>query len=163
MTSPEMALAERMRGEITDLDRSVTRVSAVWERGKRAADDQDYYLDAVALNLHGFYSGIERLFELTARYIDRTVPDGDSWHHQLAVQMAREVPAVRPAMISTDVAAALDEYRRFRHLVRNVYATNLVPAKMQGLVERLPALWSRLRIELSAFAAFLEQISPDLS
>jgi hypothetical protein len=163
MTSPEMALAERIRGEITDLDRSVARITSAWERGKRSAADQDYYLDAVALNLHGFYSGVERLFELTARYIDQVVPDGESWHQNLAAQMAREVPSARPAVISTDLATDLDEYRRFRHLVRNVYAINLVPDKMQGLVERLPALWSRLRIQLTAFAAFLEQISPDVA
>ena len=161
MISPETALAERIRDEITDLDRSVARVSAAWERGKRAAADQDYYLDAVALNLHGFYSGVERLFELTARYIDRTMPDGDSWHQELATQMAREMPDIRPAVISADVAEALDEYRRFRHLVRNIYATNLAPAKMQGLIDHLPALWLELRIELAAFAAFLERISPD--
>jgi hypothetical protein len=163
VTSPEMSLAERIRGEMTDLDRSAARVSAAWMRGKRATADQDYYLDAVALNLHGFYSGVERLFELTARYIDRTVPDGESWHRELAIRMAQEVPDVRPAVISPDVASDLDEYRRFRHLVRNVYATNLVPAKMQGLVERLPLLWPRLRAELVAFATFLERISPDLN
>ncbi len=163
MISPELALAERIRGEITDLDRSVARVSAAWEHGMKAAADQDYYLDAVALNLHGFYSGVERLFELTARHIDQAVPEGESWHHELAVQMARAVPDVRQAVISTDIAVGLDEYRRFRHLVRNVYATNLVPAKMQGLVERLPALWVRLRAELVAFAVFLERISPDSS
>ena len=162
MTSPEMALAERILGEIVDLDRSVTRVSAAWTGGQRAAADQDYYLDAVALNLHGFYSGVERLFELTARHIDRTVPDGEAWHRELATRMAQELPDVRPAVISPDLATDLDEYRRFRHLVRNVYATNLVPAKMQRLVERLPAVWSRLRAELIAFASFLERISPDL-
>jgi hypothetical protein len=160
MSSPELVLAERINGELADLDRAVARVSAAWSHGVKAAADQDYYLDAAALNLHGFYSGIERLFELTARYIDQAVPDGEAWHHQLAAQMAREVPGVRPAVISADVAAALDEYRRFRHLVRNVYTTNLVPAKMQGLVEHLPGLWSSLRVELIAFAEFLERISP---
>lgn len=75
--------------------------------------------------------------------------------------MAQEMPNVRPAMISADVAAGLDEYRRFRHLVRNVYATNLVPGKMQGLLERLLPFWNRLRAELMAFAAFLEQIAPE--
>ena len=162
MTSPEMALAERIRDEIVDLDRSVARASAAWERGKVSAD-QDYYLDAVALNLHSFYSGVERLFELTARHIDQAVPDGESWHQDLVSQMAQQMSDVRPAMISADVAAGLDEYRRFRHLVRNIYATNLVPAKMQGLLERLPVLWSRLRVELAAFAAFLEQIAPESS
>jgi len=160
MISPELALAERIRDEIVDLDRSVTRASAAWERGKVSAD-QDYYLDAVALNLHGFYSGVERLFELTARHIDQAVPNGESWHQDLINQMAQEISDVRPAMISADVAASLDEYRRFRHLVRNIYATNLVPSKMQGLLERLLPLWNRLCAELIAFAAFLEQIAPE--
>ena len=160
MTSPELALAQRIRDEVLDLDRSVARASAAWERGKVSAD-QDYYLDAVALNLHGFYSGVERLFELTAHHIDEAVPTGESWHQDLINQMAQEMPNVRPAMISADVAAGLDEYRRFRHLVRNVYATTLVPGKMQGLLERLLPFWNRLRAELMAFAAFLEQIAPE--
>lgn len=162
MTSPEMGIAERIRDEIVDLDRSAARATAVWQRAQVSAD-QDYYLDAVALNLHGFYSGIERLFELTARHIDQAVPSGESWHQDLINQMAQEVPDVRPAMISASVAAGLDEYRRFRHLVRNVYAIDLVPDKMQGLLERLPLLWNRLRVELVAFAAFLEQIAPESS
>ena len=66
-------------------------------------------------------------------------------------------------MISADVAESLDEYRRFRHLVRHIYATNLVPNKMERLLERLLPLWNRLRAELTAFAAFLEQIAPDSS
>lgn len=82
MTSPELALAQRIRDEVLDLDRSVARASAAWERGKVSAD-QDYYLDAVALNLHGFYSGVERLFELTAHHIDEAVPTGESWHQDL--------------------------------------------------------------------------------
>jgi hypothetical protein len=155
-----MALAERVRDEIVDLDRSVARASAAWERGKVSAD-QDYYLDAVALNLHGFYSGVERLFELTARHIDRAVPNGESWNQDLVSQMAQKMSDVRPAMISAGVAASLDEYRRFRHLVRNIYATNLIPTKMQGLLGRLLPLWNSLRAELTAFAAFLEQIAPE--
>jgi hypothetical protein len=75
--------------------------------------------------------------------------------------MAQEISDIRPAMISAHVAASLDEYRRFRHLVRNIYATNLVPSKMQGLLERLLPLWEMLRAELIAFAAFLEQIAPE--
>ncbi len=134
MTSSEIVLAVRIRDEIADLDRAVARAITVRGRSKVSAD-QDYYLDAVALNLHSFYSEVGRLFELTARHIDQSVPNGEFWHQNLINQMAQEVVNVRPAMISAAVAAGLDEYRRFRHLVRNVYATNLVPAKMQGLLE----------------------------
>jgi len=161
VTSTERQLAERIRDEVLELDRSVARVSAAWARASEATADQDYFLDAAALNLQAFYSAVERLFELTARHIDGVLPEGDAWHRDLAAQMARYVSDARPAVISADVAAKLDEYRRFRHLVRNVYATNLVPAKMRGLVERLPELWVRLRAALVGFAEFLERISVD--
>jgi len=49
----------------------------------------------------------------------------------------------------------LDEFRRFRHLVRNVYTVNLVPDRMVGLVSALSELWPRLRAELLAFADFM--------
>lgn len=61
-------------------------------------------------------------------------------------------------LCSTESALALDEFRRFRHLVRNVYIINLAPEKMAGLVSALPTLWSTLRAELMAFADFLEAL-----
>lgn len=46
MTSPEMGIAERIRDEIVDLDRSAARATAVWQRAQVSAD-QDYYRDGV--------------------------------------------------------------------------------------------------------------------
>jgi len=113
----------------------------------------------VALNLHSFYSGLERLFELIARHVDRTLPAGKTWHRDLLQQMAHEVADVRPAVIGQESALVLDEFRRFRHLVRNVYTMNLVPDKMAGVMSALPGLWPKLRAELLAFAEFLEDLA----
>lgn len=41
--------------------------------GSQHSND-DHYLDGVALNLHGFYSGLERIFELVATRVDNTKP-----------------------------------------------------------------------------------------
>ena len=111
------------------------------------------------MNLHGFYSGLERLFELIARHIDHAWPTGETWHRDLLQQMAQDQPDVRPALIDPDSAIALDEFRRFRHLVRHGYAMNLVPDKMAGLVAVLPNLWLQLSAELLAFADFLEALA----
>lgn len=73
-------LVERIRGEIPDLDRLVQRVLFAWNRSKSKLKEQDIYLESVALNLHGFYSGLERLFELIARHVDQNLPSGDMWH-----------------------------------------------------------------------------------
>lgn len=158
MTSPYRLLAERIQGEVPEIERVVQRALTAWSKAGRMPEE-DMYLDAVALNLHGFYSGVERLFELIARRIDHSLPMSQTWHRDLLRQMARDVPDVRPAVIGQDEVIALDEFRRFRHLVRNVYTTNLVPEKMSRLMSALPKLWSLLRVELLAFADFLEALA----
>lgn len=73
--------------------------------------------------------------------------------------MAEDVADRRPAVIGQDTVQHLDEFRRFRHLVRNVYTLDLVPHRMAGLVSALPDLWLRERAELLAFAAFLDALA----
>lgn len=124
-------------------------------RAQRSSDD--FYLDSVALNLHGFYAGLERLFELIATVIDGTLPRNANWHQVLLQQMAAEVPHVRPAVISEGTRDALDEYRGFRHIVRHVYTFKFDPIKVQRLVKEAPAVFVQARAELLAFADFLEQ------
>ena len=93
-------LVERIRGESSDWDRLVQRVLSAWNRSKSTSKEQDVYLESVALNLHGFYSGLERLFELIARRVDQNLPSGDTWHRDLLNQMAQDVRELRPAVIS---------------------------------------------------------------
>lgn len=150
-------LVERIRGEAPDMELIVQRTLRAWSQAQRMPSEQAY-LDSVALNLHSFYSGFERLCELIARHVDRALPASATWHRDLLQQMTRELADVRPAVISRESALSLDEFRRFRHLVRNVYTMNLAPDKMAGLLLALPGLWPRLRAELLAFADFLEDL-----
>lgn len=94
----------------------------------------------MALNLHSFYSGLERLFELIALEFDGGLLGGDAWHTELLRQIALDVPDVRPPVLQPNTATQLDEYRKFRHRIRNIYATNLDPDRMAPLVIGLPAL-----------------------
>lgn len=151
-------LAERLRSELKDLEREVQRAQKSWDAAPKA-DDPDAYIDSVALNLHGFYSGAEKLFELIAGQVDEHAPGGEAWHRDLLEQMAKPVPDVRPAVIRPETAVALDEFRKFRHVVRNVYTANLDPARMRDLLKALPSAWADLKNELTAFADFLDQLS----
>jgi hypothetical protein len=156
MRDEELAkLAERIRQELGEISRVVTRTSEGWARAHRSNDD--YYLDSVALNLHGFYSGFERLFTQIAEVVEGDLPHGESWHQLLLRRMMTEVPMIRPAVISKETGAKLDDYRGFRHVVRNVYAYKFDPDKLEKLVHSVPDLFAQLRAELLAFAAFLEQ------
>jgi hypothetical protein len=54
----------------------------------------------------------------------------------------------------------LDEYRGFRHIVRNVYAFRFDQIKIEKLVQEAPAVLSQVRAELLAFADFLDHQAP---
>lgn len=155
MSNELRQLADRIRDELVDLKRVLDRAEVGWQRAERSGDD--YYLDGVALNLHGFYNGLERIFERTAVVVDGSVPQGENWHQVLLQQMANEVAGVRPAVISERTYAQLDEYRGFRHVVRNVYTYKFDPEKLKKLVVEAPPLFARVRTELLAFADFLEE------
>ena len=152
-------LARRIQAEVNELERSVRRAERAWKAARDRPGDQDMYVDSAALNLHGFYSGLERLFEYIANQLDGVLPKGEAWHRELLRQMAVELTGVRPAVISPDAAKALDEYRRFRHVVRNVYAEHLDPKKISKLVSDLATLWEQVKSELTQFIGFLEGAS----
>ena len=154
MTTPLRSLAERIRNELVELERVLERLQEAWQRSRHSGDD--FYLDSVALNLHGFYSGIERIFERLAETIDGNLPTGENWHQALLVQMTREVAGVRPAVISLDTCQRLNEYRGFRHVVRNVYTFHFDTGKLEKLVVGAGDTFAQVRVELLAFADFLD-------
>ena len=137
--NPYEGLAERIRGESIDLGRLVSKAVQVWNKSRNIPENQDIYLDSVAFNLQGFYSGLERIFETIARRVDQNVPSGETWHRELLNQMGREVAGVRPAVVSQQSIITLDEFRKFRHLIRNVYSFSLVPEKIDPLVSPVAA------------------------
>jgi len=149
-----LKLAQRIFEELGELARLVERAEEGWNRAQQFSDD--LYLDGVALNLHSFYSGLERLFEIIATAIDGTLPQGANWHRVLLEQMTFEVPDIRPAVISKRTCEVLDEYRGFRHVVRHIYTFQFEAVKVQRLVEKAPTVLAQVHSELLAFAIFLE-------
>jgi hypothetical protein len=154
-----LALRERIHTELEALDQTQQAVARHWSRTLTVMADQDAYINSVALNLHSFYSGLEHLFELIAIELDGGTLGGADWHIELLRQMTLDLPQVRPPVLSKESAAKLDEYRKFRHRVRNIYATNLDPQRMRPLVEELGLLWADIREELNRFADFLAALA----
>jgi hypothetical protein len=106
--------------------------------------------------LHGFYSGVERLFEDIARTLEKALPSGPGWHQDLLPQMSAEVPSNRPPVIRQDTRNCLDEYRGFRHVVRNVYTFQLRPPRLQQLAQQLGDCFASLKGDIEEFSKFLE-------
>lgn len=153
MNSSLHNLAERIRQDLSELEQVLARMQEAWQRAHHTGDD--FYLDSVALNLHGFYSGIERIFVRLAVTLDGSLPTGENWHQALLIQMSKEVSGIRPAVISQQTSIRLDEYRGFRHVVRNVYTFHFDAAKLEKLVLGAEDIFSQVKAELYAFANFL--------
>lgn len=151
-------LAARIRAELEDIGRVVDRA----ERAAlliRQQPGEDIYVDAAVHNLHDFYSALERIFLQIAKVVDRSVPDGERWHRDLLEQMRLPMSAVRPAVLQAGTALQLDEYLRFRHIVRNVYSFSIDSQRVVQLVDGIRPLFREVTEQLEQFAQILEQWS----
>ena len=74
---------------------------------------------AACAMLHSFYTEIEKILKIIAREWDGSLPESESWHRDLLIQMS-EVTAKRPAVLSADLLATLKEFLAFRHRFREL-------------------------------------------
>jgi len=155
---PYTALAGQIEQTMIDLDGLVNRVDELLKQARQTSDRA--YLEAAALYLHSFYSGVEQVFVEIARQVDEDVPAHENWHKVLVLQMAAELPAVRPAVIGITTRYCLDEYRAFRHVVRNVYTFNLNPNRIADLALNLQTCYEAVQKDLQNFKQFLLDVPP---
>ena len=60
MTNKHLTIISRIKEELCEIDKLVIRALNAWDHARKTSDD--LYPDSVALNLHGIYSGIEKVF-----------------------------------------------------------------------------------------------------
>ncbi|HSV31819.1 MAG TPA: hypothetical protein VLH40_07350 [Atribacteraceae bacterium] len=152
-----LVVASRICQELADLERVVTRAEQAMSLARHSTE-HDFYLDSVALNLHDFYGGLERIFRHIATDVDQSLPGGPEWHRDLLRQVSIAILQLRPQVISENTVKGLDEYLRFRHIVRNVYAFKFDVERIDRLIRQLRPLFKQVRLELMAFVSFLEQV-----
>jgi hypothetical protein len=104
------------------------------------------------------YSGFERIFKQIAATVDGNMPASTEWHRELLEQMGLDLPKVRPPVLTSSSIHRLDEYLRFRHVVRNVYTFSIDPERIGRLVNELDGVFDQVRQELLAFTSFLEKV-----
>ncbi|MFQ6014650.1 MAG: hypothetical protein ACE5NP_04320 [Anaerolineae bacterium] len=161
MIEDYIVLASRIRQELADLERVVARAERAIAAARQRPADQDLYLDSAALNLHDFYAGLERIFRHIATTVDGSLPTGRNWHRDLLQQMTIDLPNLRPPVLSAETIKALDEYLRFRHVVRNIYAFQFDPDRLEQLVKQARPAFTQTETELLAFTQFLEQVGQE--
>jgi uncharacterized protein YutE (UPF0331/DUF86 family) len=151
-----LALSAVLRQKLADLLRLVERIESLLQKSNLSKDDD--YIDGIALHLQGFYTTIEQMLEAIAAAFGEGLPAGANWHQNLLLQMSIQIPDIRPAVISQQTRQKLDEYRGFRHVVRNVYTLNLRPSRVRELVGTLRDCYEFLANDLEKFCGFMESM-----
>jgi hypothetical protein len=71
--------------------------------------------------------------------------------------MTLPIKDVRPAVISEELAAELDDYLSFRHVFRNIYGFELKGDRINYLAGRFDKIVDRFISEIKTFLVFLNK------
>ena len=105
--------------------------------------------------LHDFYNCCERIFKRIAIEVNGGYEDAKAWHKALLFKMTIPIKGLRPAVISEELAAELDEYLSFRHVFRHIYGFELKGERIGYLAEKFDRVANRVIQEIKEFLGFL--------
>lgn len=145
----ELKQLARLRESILDTER----------KKKERTEDKDIYEESEALKLHNFYTACEHIFEEITTTLNAEIPQNAGWHKRLLRLMTLEIPGVRPAVVSTELYNKLEEYLRFRHVIRNIYAFELDSIKLQALIDSFEDVYNHFIKDIHSFIAFLRSLA----
>lgn len=101
--------------------------------------------------LHDFYNTCERIFKWIAKDINGDFNPSEQWHKELLFRMTIKITDVRPAVISEELAADLNDFLQFRHLFRNIYGFELKSDLLDRLVNKFDQTALRFIEEIRKF------------
>ena len=119
------------------------------------------FYENLALKLHNFYTGCERIFRIVASELNGALPTDHAWHKRLLDRMSVEREG-RPAIMTQETARRLHEYLAFRHVVRNIYGFELNPSRVKRLVAEYPSVWHQFETQARDFVSRLRALADRL-
>ena len=147
----ELARLSQLEQDIYRVQREIARDSSM----------QDLFYENLALKLHNFYTGCEKILQLVAVELNGGLPSGADWHKRLLDRMSQERDD-RPAILTRETAASLREFLGFRHIVRNLYGFELDPKRVAVLVGNYPAVWANVQTDVRAFVNWLRALAAEI-
>ncbi len=143
---------EQINFKVKDIDRLFLEYELIFN--KVEIEEPDLFdMTILGSVLHSFYNGLENIFEIIAKNVDKNVPSGTKSHQELLHQMASE-NGYREEIINENLYLKLREYATFRHFYRHAYSFQLNWEKMKPLVENVNNIWEETK---NAILEFLEE------
>jgi len=154
---PVLALQSIVADQLTSLGRIVIETEE--DYSKLEALPTRLEMRGMATYVHDFYQATESIFERIAVFLDGGLPRGGDWHVELLMQMYQEKPDIRPAVLSDELLyMRLNDYRKFRHVFRMAYRTELEWEKLEPKIVNMASTLEMLRAQLDQFFTELVRI-----
>ena len=153
-------LIAELNSDVRDLNLIVAENARAWTRIEEGATDS---LDWAALGytIHNVYGVMENYCVRIAKFFENGL-HGESWHRELIRRMTLDIPTTRPALLSAETYALVDDLRSFRHLFRNLYARPLDPDRARLVQAKVGPATGAFTDAHRGFAAKMEQIASAL-
>jgi hypothetical protein len=160
--------ASQLREIVTDLEVELNRlgqleegIAQVQAEIVRDPERAPIFYESLALKLHNFYTGCERIFQLIVTELNGSIPSGYDWHKRLLNRMAIKREEM-PKLLSQETVQGLQDFLGFRHVVRHIYGFELDQKRVEQLVETYPSVWHRFNQEVRQFMDELRQLAEQL-
>jgi len=142
-------IINKIKFEITEIEREMESYKLLFEKAKLQKPDL-IEMTAIASVLHSFYNGLENIFLIISKNIDKEVPTDFNWHIKILNNMTN-INAVRTNVISKELADNIEDYLAFRHFFRHSYKFKLDWEKLEDLSNNLYVIWERYKNEINIF------------
>jgi hypothetical protein len=154
-------LAADIDTELDRLGRLEQEIRYVQQEIDRDPDHAALFYENLALKLHNFYNGCEKILRLVAVELNGGLPAGSDWHKRLLERMG-QARTGRPAVLSAETATHLREFLGFRHIVRNLYGFELDLQRVATLAAQYPPTWTAVKQDILGFVGWLRMMAEQL-
>ena len=155
-----LRLADELAAELHDF--LTIRVEIKEAQSRITTQEPDSFeLRAIGSILHDVYQNAENILQRIAKAIDQKQPVGEEWHRALLSQMTKPLTKTRPEVIQPETSTLLDEYRKFRHIFRNIYGFRLDWTQMKPLLDNAEYTIDLFATDIERFIAFLRMMGQD--
>ncbi|NOX61202.1 MAG: hypothetical protein GXP42_04545 [Chloroflexi bacterium] len=154
-------LAADIEAELKHLHLLEEDIAQVRQAIASDAEHARLFYENLALKLHNFYTGCERIFRMVVSELNGGQPSGYDWHRRLLERMGMPWQE-RPPLLSAESIAGLREYLAFRHVVRNIYGYELDTERVEHLIERYPQVWRHVENDVQEFINWLREFADQL-
>ena len=159
---PEQAAARRLKAALEKEMAFLPEIEAFLGEALRALEEAapariPVQAAAVGAAVSDAYLLVENVLKAIARTFEG-MPEGPDWHAELLEAAALDIPEVRPPVVRGHTRALLEELRRFRHVVRNVYGMRLDARRAREIAAAAPVAIAAFREDIEAFRRFLDAL-----